>query len=567
MRWKPGAIALVVGLVVNSAVLAQTPAGSPAPASYPLWEFGTIPRPAFKRVLLGLAAVQEELKLTAAQKKAMEDVWTRRSAEVQEARRKISDGVKFAAARDGIFRDAQKEALDCLEPKQRDRLDQIQLRSQGPLAFHTAGRPQLALEGRDLTKRLGLSDEQTRRVREIAEAGEREIEAAAAVPIALDLKAGAPTPESIRKLVESPEFKAAKRKTREAAHEAWAAVIRRIEAVLTEPQRAAYRAMLGEPFDLAKVRFDESEADEDAGMVAQALNVGGGGGGGGGQQADPNFDTKVARPAYRDEHPRVLFDEAHHNFHTTDGRYKPFAQIIASDGFKVIPNKGKFTKELLAGGEILIIANALGAEGMGAAGAADSAFTEAECDAVRDWVRAGGSLLLITDHAPFGSAAESLAKRFGVDMSKGYTSDPSNSEGGEASLVFTRKNGLLGDHAITRGRDDSERVNRIQTFTGQSLKGPAGSVPILRLGDTATDESLEGRTTPAAGRSQGVAFAFGEGRVVVMGEAAELSAQLIGTERFGMNVPGLDNRQMALNIMHWLSGLLEPRVEPKKKAG
>ena len=25
-----------------------------------------------------------------------------------------------------------------------------------------------------------------------------------------------------------------------------------------------------------------------------------------------------------------------------------------------------------------------------------------------------------------------------------------------------------------------------------------------------------------------------------------------------MNVPGLDNRQMALNIMHWLSGLLEP---------
>ena len=26
-----------------------------------------------------------------------------------------------------------------------------------------------------------------------------------------------------------------------------------------------------------------------------------------------------------------------------------------------------------------------------------------------------------------------------------------------------------------------------------------------------------------------------------------------------MNVPGIDNRQMALNIMHWLSGLLEPR--------
>ena len=57
---------------------------------------------------------------------------------------------------------------------------------------------------------------------------------------------------------------------------------------------------------------------------------------------------------------------------------------------------------------------------------------------------------------------------------------------------------------------------------------------------------------------QGLALTFGKGRVVVMGEAAELSAQLIGTERFGMNTPGLDNRQLALNIMHWLSGLLEP---------
>ncbi len=182
---------------------------------------------------------------------------------------------------------------------------------------------------------------------------------------------------------------------------------------------------------------------------------------------------------------------------------------------------------------------------------------------MRDWVQAGGSLLLITDHAPFGSAAESLAKRFGVDMSKGFTSDPVNSEGDETSLVFTRKNMLLGDHPITRGRDDSERINRIQTFTGQSLKGPDGSVAILRLGDTAEDLG-DDKPISAAGRAQGIAFALGKGRVVVLGEAAELSAQLIGRRRFGMNVHGLDNRQMALNIMHWLSGLLEPRSALKK---
>jgi hypothetical protein len=567
MRSKPNAIALVVGLVFSVAVLAQAPPSAPAPSSYSLWEFGTIPRPAFKEVLLGNSAVQEELKITEAQKKAKDEIVQRLREKIQKTRREITDRAKFVEARDSIYKEIEAAIVENLTPQQRQRLDQIQLQSQGPLAFNRASVPGLAAEGPDPIDRLKLTDDQIKQIRAIVTEGNAEISNAAELPIVLDPKAGAPTPESIKKLVETQEFKAAKKKTREAARKAWDSVIARIERVLIESQRTAYREMLGPPFDLHKIRFSDDETSEDANNVANALNVGGRGGGGGGQQSDPTFDTKVAHPSYRTEHPRVLFDEAHYNFHTTDGRYKPFAEVIANDGFKVIPNKQKFTKDLLSKGEILIIANALGADGMGANDASNSAFTEAECDAVRDWVREGGSLLLITDHAPFGSAAQSLANRFGVDMSKGYTADPSNSEGGETSLVFTRKNKLLGDHPIMKGRDDSEKINRIQTFTGQSLKGPAGSVAILKLGDTAVDAGDDGNPRSAAGRAQGIAFPFGKGRVVVMGEAAELSAQLIGNERFGMNVPGLDNRQMALNIMHWLSGLLEPREKGLKKAG
>jgi hypothetical protein len=223
---------------------------------------------------------------------------------------------------------------------------------------------------------------------------------------------------------------------------------------------------------------------------------------------------------------------------------------------------------VLEKGDILVIANALGAENMGDPAAANPAFTDAECDAVRDWVQAGGSLLLITDHAPMGSAAENLSRRFRVDMSKGYTVDPVNSEGGGSSLVFTRSNQLLGDHPIIRGRDVSEQVNKIQTFTGQSLKGPEESIAFLKLGNTAVDHSMaDDKPVSAAGRAQGLALSFGRGRVVVLGEAAQLSAQVVGLEPFGMNVPGLDNRQMALNIMHWLSGVLEPREGAVKKAG
>jgi hypothetical protein len=63
----------------------------------------------------------------------------------------------------------------------------------------------------------------------------------------------------------------------------------------------------------------------------------------------------------------------------------------------------------------------------------------------------------------------------------------------------------------------------------------------------------------AAGRAQGIVFGFGNGRVVVLGEAAMLSAQMTGPAgtKFGMNRSGIDNRQLALNIVHWLSGLLK----------
>ena len=55
-----------------------------------------------------------------------------------------------------------------------------------------------------------------------------------------------------------------------------------------------------------------------------------------GQQIpDPEFNTTVAQPAYKKSYPRVVFDEAHNNFHTTTGRYKPFVDLISSDGYNV----------------------------------------------------------------------------------------------------------------------------------------------------------------------------------------------------------------------------------------
>src|SRR5437870_12325583 len=77
------------------------------------------------------------------------------------------------------------------------------------------------------------------------------------------------------------------------------------------------------------------------------------------QVADPNFDARVAHPAYTKNGPKVLFDEAHNNFHTATGRYKPFADLITNDGYQIKPNKEKFSPATLKGFDILVISNAL----------------------------------------------------------------------------------------------------------------------------------------------------------------------------------------------------------------
>jgi len=285
------------------------------------------------------------------------------------------------------------------------------------------------------------------------------------------------------------------------------------------------------------------------------------------QLSDPNFNATVAKPAYTKKHPKVLFDEAHFNFHTAGGRYKAFSDLITNDGYRVTANKQKFSKPSLNGYDILVIANALGATAPSDPQASMPAFTDDECEVVREWVRNGGSLLLITDHQPTGAAAENLAKQFSVEMSNSTVIDPAESNHlkgyFEVNLEFRRDNHLLIDHPITQGRETTERVNRVVTFGGQSLKGPAESAGLLKLGETAIEILPSKQRVSVAGRFQAIAMKFGKGRVVVTGEAGMLSAQLVAAEEgaqptspWGMNFPGVDNRQLALNIVHWLSGLL-----------
>jgi len=284
---------------------------------------------------------------------------------------------------------------------------------------------------------------------------------------------------------------------------------------------------------------------------------------------DASYDTHVAAPSYVGSLPRILVDQGHHNRHSVTGTYKPFAELLRSDGCSVKVSSGRMTRAALEGVQVLVIPSALGTDDRNVS----PAFTPPEVETIVTWIAAGGSLLLITDHFPFGDAVKNLADPLGVQFSGGMTLDPVNHDAttdDDSRIEFSRQNGLLASHPITDGRAESERVKRVVTFTGQAVRAPNGT-PLLRLsrfavnraalphvikdgGDTRVEVAF-GPPTSAEGWAQAVALEYGKGRAVVLGEAAMVTAQRDGGKPIGMNVPNTDNRQFLLNTIHWLTRL------------
>jgi len=271
----------------------------------------------------------------------------------------------------------------------------------------------------------------------------------------------------------------------------------------------------------------------------------------------PKNTTKTFSPA---ESPLVLLDEAHHNFHTMDGRYQPFVKILRSDGYSVKKNKELFTKESLAGADILIISNALSIKNVKNWSLPNySAFSRDEIKAVYLWVKNGGSLFLIADHMPFPKAAEDMAAIFGFQFNNGYARDINNKE-----QLFEKAKGNLIAHSILKGTGLKEEIKSVKAFTGQAFLSPPNAKPLLVFNDSATSRMPTKswkftEDTPEIsvnGWSQGATLEFDKGRVVIFGEAAMFTAQLRGKAKIKMGVPAKgaeQNEQFLLNIMLWLS--------------
>ena len=284
------------------------------------------------------------------------------------------------------------------------------------------------------------------------------------------------------------------------------------------------------------------------------------------QVADTLYNPKIQNAVYEHgEGPTVFIDEGHHNFHTKNGRYKAFSNLLERDGYIVKEYKGKFNENDLSKGKILVISNALNEINVDDWVLPNpSAFSKSEIKAVKKWVNSGGSLFLIADHMPMAGAAKDLAMEFEFEFTNGFVFDTINRE----PAYFNLKEKTLTESIITKGRNSFESVNQIATFTGQAFKIPDDANPILTFNKNyvnmlpETAWVFDKKTTKynVEGWSQGAYKKYGKGRIVVFGEAAMFSAQLAGTKKrkMGMNNKvAPENYQLLLNIIHWLDGVIE----------
>lgn len=275
------------------------------------------------------------------------------------------------------------------------------------------------------------------------------------------------------------------------------------------------------------------------------------------QMADTSFKYETDAPLFAtDQGLVVAIDEGHNNFHTLEGRYGPFGQVLRAEGFRMDKLSGVITTEKLEGIDILVISNPIHPSNVGNWILPNpSAYSKAEIETLNEWVNSGGKLFLIADHMPFGGAAGELAKSFGFEFTNGFARFPTQNGWDQ----FNKDQGSLISNSLTSD------LNKVLTFTGQAFQKPEAAQGILKFPngsfslepDTAWRFNADTFRRDISDWYQGAVLEYGEGRLVVFGEAAMFTTQIAGQNRtkVGMNTNGAeDNARLLRNIMAWLAG-------------
>ena len=280
---------------------------------------------------------------------------------------------------------------------------------------------------------------------------------------------------------------------------------------------------------------------------------------------DSPFNASISNPKYKKQKgPNILIDAGHHNFVVEMGLIKPFVDLSTNDGYQPKIDSGVFTSAYLAKYQMVLITPAMPFKfGSKKEVTTEITFTPDELVALKDWVMKGGSLIMLSEHAPIDKSMTPLFNTFGIQLSIGAVVDSLNYDTNikfpnvETILLFNRKNGLLNStHPIITGASKNEVVDNIETYTGCALTGE-GYTNIFKLSPSAKIRKWSASQPSGGGDSQCLAGSFGKGKVVALGDCNGFTAMYVnnGGKKFsaGMQVEEFDWKQFVLNTLHWSS--------------
>jgi hypothetical protein len=201
---------------------------------------GLAGRPYSSWELSAYGKVSEEIKVTPEQRGRIQQFWREATAKIGVP---LYPSTAIDAERQRLLQEIdQKFETQVLSPEQGKRLHQIMLQVNGPQSFLTP----------EVITRLRLTGEQVAAIRAVVERGNDLVKQAETLTFEWVPGTPRPTFEEIERA--NPEqVKAEVRRGRLAALEARALTLRTIADLLQPEQRAAYRKMIGEPIDVARV--------------------------------------------------------------------------------------------------------------------------------------------------------------------------------------------------------------------------------------------------------------------------------------------------------------------------
>ena len=251
----------------------------------------------------------------------------------------------------------------------------------------------------------------------------------------------------------------------------------------------------------------------------------------------------------------VVFDEAHRQAWSTrpevaqrinevnpaDAGYVIAAQELRESGFEVsVHEAGSVTQASLAHTDVFVLMHASEDAWEGTTGSGNPKYSDAEIDALVEFVQTGGGLILFgeTEQLKYGNSAAEIASRFGIELQNSTVQDPKSNHKDVATWVIAD---LLSESEID-----------LTSGAQQACFYRSGAISIRP--EVAARTKVLAKTSPTASPANApvlVAQTYGSGRVVVIADS-----DLFGDD----SIADFSHRQLWRNVVTWAAASAESGI-------